>query len=107
MIQQQKLGIWRLIKGLMLKYMPGFITCSQFDKFITSYLDGELDRRELLTFELHLKMCRECRDYLAAYERTVDLSRSVFKTTQERFQKKVPDHLIKAILEARKDQASK
>jgi len=105
MTQQQKTGIRRLIKGLMLKYMPGLITCSQFDKFITSYLDGELDKREHLKFELHLKMCRECRDYLAAYQRTVDLSRSVFKTPQERFQQKVPDHLIKAILDARKDQA--
>ena len=59
----------RRAKGLMLATMPLMITCEQFEAFIADYLEGSLPRRQHRLFEFHIRTCRECRDYLAAYER--------------------------------------
>ncbi len=59
--------LWRWIKGMMLRRMPLMITCTEFEGFILAYLEGELPSRQRRVFEFHLKICRECRDYLAAH----------------------------------------
>jgi hypothetical protein len=51
---------------------------------------------------LHIRLCRECREYLAAYQRTIEVGREVFKSADEALPDDVPEDLIKAILEARK-----
>jgi predicted anti-sigma-YlaC factor YlaD len=96
-----KPGIWRWIKGLMLKRMHHMITCKEFEDFVLSYLDGELTRRQQSVFEWHLRICRECRDYLAAYQRAVELGRAVLPSSNEPLSKEVPEDLIRAILDAR------
>ena len=83
----------RWMRGMMLRHMPLMITCRQFEDFILAYLEGDLPNRQQLVFELHLKLCRECRDYLAAYRRTIEISKPVPDD--------VPEGLVKAILAAR------
>ena len=91
----------RWMRGMMLKHMPLMITCQQFEEFIVGYLEGELTDRQKFVFELHLKMCRECREYLAAYKRTIELSKRAFADPDKPVPSDVPEDLIKAVLEAR------
>jgi len=48
-----------------------------------------------------LRLCRECREYLAAYERALEIARSVPASSGEAVPQDVPEDLIKAILDAR------
>jgi anti-sigma factor RsiW len=86
---------------MMLKHMPLMITCRQFEDFILAYLEGELPEKQRFVFELHLKVCRECRDYLAAYRRTIEISKRVFENPDRAVPDEVPEDLVKAVLDAR------
>ena len=101
---QRSLGsrMLRWMRGVMLKHMPFMITCRQFEDFILDYLEGELPERQKTVFEIHLKVCRECRDYLAAYRRTMEVSTLVVRSDHSGVPETMPDDLIKAIREARK-----
>ena len=101
MTNQHKPGLLRRAKGAMLKHMHRMITCREFEDFVLRYLDGELSTRQRSVFELHLRLCRECREYLAAYQRTIEVGREA-KSADEALPDDVPEDLIKAILEARK-----
>lgn len=94
--------VMRLMRGLMLNYMPWMITCRQFEDFILAYLDGDLPEKQRFVFELHLKVCRECRDYLAAYRRTIEVSRRAFDVPDDPLPEEVPEDLVKAVLAARR-----
>lgn len=93
--------LWRWIKGMMEKHMPMMITCEVFEGFVLAYLEDELPKRQRTVFEFHLKICRECRDYLAAYRRTVELGKAVFADPAAPLPDSVPEDLIKAVLDAR------
>ncbi len=93
--------LWRWIKGMMEKHMPMMITCEVFEGFVLAYLEDELPSRQRTVFEFHLKICRECRDYLAAYRRTVELGQAVFGDPSAEVPDTVPEDLIKAMLDAR------
>ncbi len=97
-----KIGLMRKIKGTMLKSMHGMITCREFEAFVLSYLDGELPARQAKIFEWHLRICRECREYLAAYERTIELGEAVLGPAHEAVPDDVPEDLIRAVLDSRK-----
>jgi anti-sigma factor RsiW len=101
MINRLKTGMMRWAKGEMLKRMHRMITCREFEDFVLQYLDDELPARQRALFEFHLRICRECREYLAAYQRTVEIGRAAFKDANEAVPEDVPEDLIKAILEAR------
>jgi len=89
------------MKGVMFKYIPLMITCRQFEDFVLAYLNDELTGKQKLVFELHLKICRECRDYLADYRRTMELSKRAFADPDQALPGNVPEDLVKAILAAR------
>lgn len=101
MTRQHKTGIGRWFKGLMLKHMHRMITCKEFEDFVLSYLDGDLTDRQRSVFELHMRFCRECREYLAAYQHAMELGRAVLPSPNEPVPDDVPEDLIKAILSAR------
>jgi len=92
----------RKIKGAMLKRMHGMITCREFEGFIASYLDDTLDDRRRRVFQWHLRICRECREYLAAYQRAMELGINVLESTDDAIPDDVPEDLIKAILDAQR-----
>jgi anti-sigma factor RsiW len=95
--------VMRIMKGKMLRYVPGMITCLEFEQFIDDYLDKELTPKETAAFERHLKLCRECREYLKAYQNSIALGKAVFAENNDDFliPKDVPNDLLQAILEAR------
>jgi anti-sigma factor RsiW len=102
MNKQKKPGFLRRAKGAMLKHMHRMITCREFEDFVMGYLDDELPARQRSIFEFHMRLCRECREYLAAYQRSIEVGREAFKSDDEVVADDVPEDLIKAILEARK-----
>jgi len=82
--------IRRWLSGFLQKHVHGMITCRQFDSFVLAYLDGELPAHQRLLFERHIKFCRQCQEYLAAYQRTVKLGRAVFPSPDEILPEAVP-----------------
>ncbi len=97
----QRSSFSRRMRGLMLRHMPLMITCREFEDFILAYLEGELPERQHFVFELHTKVCRECRDYLGAYRRTMEISKRAFKQEDEPVSDEVPEDLVKAVLAAK------
>lgn len=94
-------GVRRWLKGLMLKHMHRMITCREFEDFVLRYLDGELTEKQQSVFEWHLRICRECREYLAAYQRTQEITNEVLAPPNGPVPYDVPEDLITAILDAR------
>lgn len=92
--------IRRRLHGQLFK-LPLMITCHEFESFILAYLEDELSTRQKFVFELHLKMCQECREYLAAYRASLELPRGAIEQDQISLQNEIPEDLIKAILAAR------
>ena len=101
MTNLNKPGILRRAKGAVMKHMHRMITCREFEDFVLRYLDGELSRKQRAVFELHMRLCRECREYLAAYQRTIEIGCKAFESADETVPDDVPEDLIKAILESR------
>lgn len=98
-----RLGLMRRLKGLMLRRVHGMITCREFEAFVHDYLDGALSERQTKVFEWHLRVCRECRDYLEAYERSIEAGKAVLGPGEEAVPKDVPEDLIRAVLDARRE----
>jgi len=96
-----KTGLMRRLKGAMLKHMHGMITCREFEEFVLSYLDGDLPTKQAKRFEWHLRLCRECREYLAAYKRTIEIGKAVLGPPDETVPEDVPEDLISAVLDSR------
>jgi len=90
-----------LLKGMLFKHVPYMISCVEFDDFISMYFEGSLPGTQVRVFELHLKVCRECRDYLAAYQEAMEVGRIVFNEPDASVPDDVPEDLVKAILDAR------
>jgi anti-sigma factor RsiW len=90
----------RRMQGVMFR-MPMMITCRQFEEFIIDYLDGELTNHEARLFEIHLRICRECREYLAAYEATMEAARLGLDESVAPLPDEVPEDLIAAVIESR------
>lgn len=93
--------IKRLVKGAMLKAMPGHITCDAFEEFIAEYFDGELSAAQRRTFDMHLKVCKDCRAYLKAYRNTIALGQAAFARGDAPVPDDMPADLVAAILAAR------
>lgn len=93
-------NVMRVVKGMMLR-LPLMVTCREFEDFVLDYLDGNLPASQRRVFDMHLRMCRECREYLAAYKRTMELSRMALDRPPTVVMDEVPEDLIKAVLDAR------
>ncbi len=92
----------RWLKGMMGKHVHGMITCVQFEQFIMAYLDDELPPAQRRVFDWHMKACRECREYLAAYQRASELAGATLGADHDAVPEDVPEDLVHAILDARK-----
>ena len=75
------------------------MTCQELTDFICDYLDNDLPAQQRSAFEAHLAGCRDCRNYLASYRATVELSKSALRDPVD--PDDVPEQLVAAILKAR------
>ncbi|MDP6342587.1 MAG: zf-HC2 domain-containing protein [Alphaproteobacteria bacterium] len=90
----------RRLHGAMFK-LPLMITCEALEDFILAYLEDDLPRKQRLVFEMHLKVCRECRDYLRAYRAAMDLAKQGLEAESQVLPEEVPQDLIDAVVAAR------
>ena len=93
----------RWLKAQVLNRVYGMLTCRQFEEFVQAYHDGELTKKELRMFNLHLRVCRECREYLASYQRSIEISTAVLGQLHEPAPDKVPADLVETILESKSE----
>jgi len=91
--------LMRRIQGVMFK-LPLMITCEDFEDFIVAYLENELTPRQKFVFEMHLKLCRECRDYLEAYRTSLALAKRC-GGDDDAMPEAVPEDLVAAVMAAR------
>jgi anti-sigma factor RsiW len=78
------------------------VTCRQFADFMADYFEGELAANVRYDFERHLRVCPNCRRYLAGYEQTVKLGKAAFADAEAAVPDDVPEDLVDAILNARR-----
>ena len=84
--------------------MPFMLECITFEKFIIGYFSDTLTVRQKFVFDIHLKMCRECRTYLDAYKSTAALAGEQAEIPfLDMEMGDVPEDLIKAVLAAAKE----
>ncbi len=75
------------------------LTCREFVDFLHAYIDKELPAERSATFDRHLAVCPDCTNYLESYRKTIGLSVAAMSELAKR---KIPEDLVRAILEARK-----
>ncbi len=100
-----KIPLRRRMMGRLFRHGPGMITCKTFESFIADYLEGALPRGQRLRFETHLKICRGCRAYLAAFRKSLELGSKAYKKAPDSVPDEVPEDLITAVIETLADEA--
>ncbi len=96
-------SVLRKLRAQAMRTLPLMLTCREFDGFMVDYLDGALPAGQRRKFDLHLRLCPDCRRYLEDYKRTVALTRAAFKEPDAPIPEDVPEALVRAILAARDD----
>jgi predicted anti-sigma-YlaC factor YlaD len=86
------------MRGFMVK-LPGMIDCEQFENFLLAYIEDELTPSQRKVINLHLRVCPDCRRYVADYRRTLEALK-VSKVEDDGALADVPEDLIQAILKA-------
>ena len=76
------------------------MNCRELIDFLDDYVDGRLLMMERARFEMHLAICAECREYLRTYRGTIALAKGA--STQDEAAARMPDELVRAIMDARK-----
>jgi hypothetical protein len=79
------------------------MTCRELIEFLDRYVANELTPEQRRSFDWHLRLCRDCRDYLDSYSQTIKLGKLAFAGGDDPVPGDVPQELITAILRARKD----
>ena len=78
--------------------LPGMITCEELESFVADYLDGRLPFTTRLKFRVHLLVCRDCRSYLKAFERSRALAKGALQADGTPEVPEMPADLVEIIL---------
>lgn len=79
------------------------ISCQNLEKFIVDFLDGQLTPEINNAFIDHIKECEACEDYLEDYQQTISICKTVYSSDASTEKIDMPEKLVNAILETRKD----
>jgi len=87
------------VGSLLLRYLPGQITCGEFESFLLDYHEERLPEADRVLFERHMRVCPMCRTSLKTYLKTIEMEKCLFPNSvrNEQF-KDAPQELIDAIL---------
>ncbi len=72
------------------------ITCSDLQDWVANYLERSLPLAKRRQLERHLGECAGCREFLAAYQRTVWVAKKAMQCSSYPIQ--APEQLVQAIL---------
>lgn len=99
------MGRWRRLrqrlKAVMMRRLPGMITCAEFERFVVDHYEGELGERERRQFERHMAMCPPCRVSWESYRKAVALGQRLFAEEERDDPAPVDEELVAAVLAAR------
>ena len=84
-----------------LRYVPGQLTCREFESFVFDYSEDKLSRRQRRMFERHMWLCPMCRVHWRSYVRALELGEQLFASDLE-LASHVPEELVQAVLAARR-----
>lgn len=73
-------------------------TCQELLDFLSDYLADELPAETRATFDEHLRLCADCRDYLENFRTTVQSAKSACGETNL---DPIPEELVQAIIKSR------
>jgi hypothetical protein len=91
----------RRLKAVIMRRVPGMITCVEFERFVVDHYEGELSERQRRVFERHMAMCRPCRLDWESYCKAVALGQRLFAEEEHDAPAPVHDELVAAVLAAR------
>ena len=74
------------------------VTCREFDDFIIDYLEGGLPVWQKYMCWLHVKMCRDCANFIQEYRRVIMLGQRAFDCPDNTVPDSVPEELVKAAM---------
>jgi len=74
------------------------LTCEEFDDFMVDYLEGGLPVWQKYMCWLHVKMCRECANFIRQYRRVIVLGQTAFDSPDSAVPDSVPEELVQAAL---------
>jgi anti-sigma factor RsiW len=77
------------------------MTCREFAEFLIDYVSGELPEPTRGVFQAHVAVCRDCRNYLDSYRKTIALSKTALAEPTVDVAA-MPEGLVRAILAARR-----
>ena len=87
----------RSIRSVMVK-LPYMLTCLEFEEFIDDYIDGNLPASVSRKVYLHLLACWDCKSYIRAYKRSIEMSKAFCDKLDSEVLEDVPDELISIVL---------
>ncbi len=78
------------------------LSCREFDEFMIDYLEGGLPVWRRCLCWVHVKMCRECAEFVRQYRRTVELGLDAFDAPDAPVPDSVPEELVQVALTHRR-----
>ena len=78
------------------------LTCKEFDEFMVDYLEQGLPVWQKIMCWFHVKMCRECAEFVRDYHRSIALGKMAYDAPDEPVPDTVPEELVMAALAHRK-----
>ncbi len=87
----------RSIRSVMVK-LPYMLTCREFEEFIDNYIDHNLPASVSRKVYLHLLACWDCKSYIRAYKRSIEMSKAFCDKLDSEVLEDVPDELISIVL---------
>lgn len=88
----------RSIRSVMVK-LPYMLSCRELDEFISDYVDGKLPFIIKVKFTLHLLICRDCKSYINAYMRSIEMGQTMYDKLDSEVPEDVPEELITFVLD--------
>ncbi len=80
-----------------LKDNPFMISCKEFDQFIIDYLERQLPFIKRLIFNLHLLLCSDCRAYIKAYQKSIEVGKKYYEEMGKETREDPPEELLEII----------
>lgn len=74
------------------------LNCREFEDFIDDYIDNNLPASVSKKVYLHLLACGDCRSYISAYKRSIEMGKALCDKLDSEVPEDVPDELISIVL---------
>ena len=82
--------------------MHASLTCRQVEEFLMDYLENRLGFWTTLQFRAHIFMCPNCSKYIQEYKNTIALEKKIFQNPDEEAIGNVPDDILQAIMNVKR-----